>query len=73
MNINQKREVILETLWSEYDFGDEVVKDVNGWERTSVDDYNRVVFLEKGDESSTRAVFHVKFKKGTVEVESHGF
>lgn len=73
MNINQKREVILETLWDEYDFGDEVVKDVNGWERTSVDDHNRVFFLENGDQPSTRYVFHVQFKKGSTEIESYGF
>lgn len=73
MNINQKREIVLENLWDNYDFEDRVVAGFNGWERHSPDNYSRIFFLENKDGPSLRATFNVKFERGTIEVEDFGW
>jgi hypothetical protein len=71
--INDRRAVIIEDIFLNYDFKDCKVKDANGWEHYAPNSYKRVFFLDKEDQPSRRAVFNIDFKPGTLEVLIAGF
>ncbi len=72
MSFDEKRREIIEQVFDNYDFEPDVVAEVNGWQHSTPDEYHRTIFFENGDLPSRFAIFSVKFKRGSTEVEYAG-
>jgi hypothetical protein len=69
--LEHDRKTAADKFFGEFDFGDNIVADSNGWERTlGSPAWKRVVFFENQDGGdSIRGEFYVTFKNGSDEIE----
>lgn len=56
-----QRLIAAENAWDTYDFGEEVIVGVNGWENVTPDIWKRVFFVERKGDNSQRMVFWIEF------------
>lgn len=68
--LENDRKEAADRCYANYDFGDNIVADANGWERViGGNSWKRIVYFENEDGDSTRSEFQISFKEGSAEIE----